>query len=514
MAFYRAGPRASGDFETGIQHALARILVAPAVPLPHRGGAGRRWPPGTAYAISDLALASRLSFFLWSSIPDDQLLDLAAQGRLSNRAVLAQQVRAHARRPEGRGAGRELRRPVALPARARQRADRGAELRRQPAPVVPARDRAALRQHRPRGPQPRSTLLDADYTFVDERLARHYGIPNVYGSYFRRVHAGRRQPAPRPARPGQHADRDVGGHAHLAGVARQVGAREPARHAAAAAAARRRGEPRSKTRRRPSRPRCGSGSSCTAPTRCARRATRSWTRSGSRSRTSTSSAPGARRDGAGPIDSTGQLADGTPLKGPPTCARRVLGRTDAFMTVATEKLLIYALGRPLHATDMSTVRGDRRAGARRRPAGSRRWCSASSQSAPFRLRARRRKGVGESKHMAFLTRTHLSRRTFLRGVGVIAGAAAARLDDAGGHAPGRRRRPRPRTRLGAHLLPARRHHEQVDAGHGGRRLRADARSCSRSSRSTTRSTWSAACGTRWPTAAAPRPITTARPRRS
>ena len=84
-------------------------------------------------------------------------------------------------------------------------------------------------------------LLKADYTFLNERLAKHYGIPHVYGSRFRRVDARRRQPARRPAAPGQHPDGHLVRHAHVAGDPRQVGAREPARHAAAAAAARRAG---------------------------------------------------------------------------------------------------------------------------------------------------------------------------------------------------------------------------------------------------------------------------------
>ena len=112
--------------------------------------------------------------------------------------------------------------------------------------------------------------------------------------------------------------------------------------------------------------------------------------------------------------------------------------------------------------------------------------------------------------MSFITKTHLSRRTFLHGVGVTHGAAAAGVDDPGGD------RLRPDGRAATHavrrdLLPARRDHAEVDAGHGRRRLRAHARSCSRSSRSTTRSTSSAICGTRSRTAAAPRPTTIARP---
>jgi hypothetical protein len=78
-------------------------------------------------------------------------------------------------------------------------------------------------------------LLNADYTFVNERLARHYGIPNIYGSRFRRVRCRRR--APRPARAGQHPHRDVVSESHVAGRARQVDADQPARRAAAAAAA-------------------------------------------------------------------------------------------------------------------------------------------------------------------------------------------------------------------------------------------------------------------------------------
>ena len=82
-------------------------------------------------------------------------------------------------------------------------------------------------------------LLRADYTFVNERLAKHYGIPNVYGSHFRRVDAAGRQPAGRPAGPGEHPDRDVLWQPHVAGAARQVDSRKPPGHAAAAAAAER-----------------------------------------------------------------------------------------------------------------------------------------------------------------------------------------------------------------------------------------------------------------------------------
>ena len=244
-----------------------------AVHLPLRAGARGPARAGAVYRISDLELASRLSFFLWSSIPDDELLGAGGQGpaRRARRARAADA--AHAGRPAGRRARRQPRRPVAAAAAARRRRAGHEGVRRQPALRVPARDRAAVRNDRPRGPQhPRS--VDADYTFVDERLARHYGIPNVRGSRFRRVDARRRR-APRPARSRQPPDRDVGRQPHVAGEARQVDPREPARRAGAVAAAGRRDQPR-RSRRRTARRRrrCASGSSSTAPTRAARRATR------------------------------------------------------------------------------------------------------------------------------------------------------------------------------------------------------------------------------------------------
>ena len=81
-------------------------------------------PAGKTYRISDLALASRLSFFLWSSVPDDELIDLAAQGKLKDPAVLEQQVQAHAGGSEVRRAGRQLHRPVAERALAARPASR------------------------------------------------------------------------------------------------------------------------------------------------------------------------------------------------------------------------------------------------------------------------------------------------------------------------------------------------------------------------------------------------------
>jgi hypothetical protein len=187
LAFYRAG-QAEGGFEEGIQRGLRRILASPSFLFRiEREPAGAA--PGTVYRVADMDLASRLSFFLWSSIPDEALLDAAAAGALRTPAGLEQQVR------------RMLsdRRSEALVDNfASQWLTQG-----KLTGVVPDVDaypefdenlrdafrqetrlfvQAQLREDRSVG-----ELLTANYSYLNERLARHYGIPNVYGSHFRRV---------------------------------------------------------------------------------------------------------------------------------------------------------------------------------------------------------------------------------------------------------------------------------------------------------------------------------------
>jgi hypothetical protein len=176
----------AADFDTGIQHAIQALLVSPEFLF--RVEQEARVAKGKSYRVSDLELASRLSFFLWSSIPDEELLDLAERGRLKDPAVLEAQVR------------RMLadRRSDALIANF---AGQWLHLRNvetvQPDPVLFPFDES-LRQAFIEETQllfetivreDRSVLdlLRADYTFVNERLAEHYGLPKVYGSQFRRV---------------------------------------------------------------------------------------------------------------------------------------------------------------------------------------------------------------------------------------------------------------------------------------------------------------------------------------
>ena len=237
LPFYTAG-RAEGGFDRGIQRALERVLVSPQFLFRIE----REPPdvaPGTPYRISDLELASRLSFFLWSSIPDDELLDAAAAGQLKNPAVLEQQVRRMLADPRSES--------MVTNFAAQWLYLRDIDAKQPDELLFPDFDETL------RGAFHRETelfldsilrenrsvleLLTANYTFVNERLAKHYGIPNVQGSDFRRVTLPGRQPARRTAGPGQHPDADLLCDANLAGPARQMGARQPAGVAAAAAAA-------------------------------------------------------------------------------------------------------------------------------------------------------------------------------------------------------------------------------------------------------------------------------------
>jgi hypothetical protein len=191
MAFYSEGRQSGGTFEDGIELAIRRLLASPQF-LVRAEREPANVPTGRAYRIADLELASRLSFFLWSSIPDDELLAVAAQGHLSTPAVLEKQVRRMLadRRSDAlvNNFGAQLLYLRNLPATSpdgvfypdwddelRQGYKRETELFFE---SIVRDDRSVL------------DLLTADYTFVNERLARQYGIPNVYGSQFRRVTLG------------------------------------------------------------------------------------------------------------------------------------------------------------------------------------------------------------------------------------------------------------------------------------------------------------------------------------
>ncbi|HEY1305338.1 MAG TPA: DUF1592 domain-containing protein [Vicinamibacterales bacterium] len=351
MDFYQAG-RKAGDFDAGVQQALARILVAPrfvyrAEEEPATVAAGQ------AYRIGDVDLASRLSFFLWSSIPDDELLDVAIKGRLRDPQVLKQQVtrmiadpRADAIVENFAGQWLYLRELDHVQTDAKNFDE---NLRRSFRRETELLFSTIVREDRSL-----IDLIDADYTFVDERLARHYGIPDIHGSYFRRVPLP--QDSPRRGLLGQGSvltvtsvatrtspvsrgkwvlENLLGTPAPIPppGVETNLGGAEAAKTSSL----------RQRLEMHRASPVCASCHKIMDPMGFA---LENFDLIGEWRET----------DGPGKIDSTGQLADGTPVKGPVDLRQALLGRSDAFMTTATEKLMTYALGRPVHAQDMPTVR--------------------------------------------------------------------------------------------------------------------------------------------------------------
>ena len=188
LDFYQAGRGDGGSFDDGIEAVIQRVLADPEfVYRDELEPAGL--PAGKSYRISDLALASRISFFLWSSVPDSELIDLAAQNKLKDPAVLEQQVRRMLADPKSEAlvnnftgqwlSTRALKtfEPVVnlfpdYDDNLRLAYQREIELF---FGSIAHEDRSIL------------DLLNADYTFVNERLAKEYGIPNIYGPQFRRV---------------------------------------------------------------------------------------------------------------------------------------------------------------------------------------------------------------------------------------------------------------------------------------------------------------------------------------
>jgi hypothetical protein len=188
LAFFRAGREEGGTFDYGIEAVVQRILADPEF-IYRSEIEPAQAVAGSAYEISDLELASRLSFFLWSSIPDAELVQLAADGRLDDAGVLRQQVERMIADPRS-NAFIENFTGQWLNVRGMQASEPVVDL----FPDFDSTLRDAFRReielffgsviHEDRSIL---ELLTADYTFVNERLAKHYGIPDVYGSQFRRV---------------------------------------------------------------------------------------------------------------------------------------------------------------------------------------------------------------------------------------------------------------------------------------------------------------------------------------
>ena len=351
LEFYREGRRRS--FELGIERAVARILVDPQFLFRfEREPAGVA--AGTAYRISHLELASRLSFFLWSSIPDDELLSIAAKGGLSAPATLERQVRRMLADPKADALVtnfasqwlylRELQnaRPDSpdFDGNLRQSFQRETELLFR---TILREDRSIV------------DLLDADFTFVDERLAEHYGIPGVRGSRMRRVQLA--PDSPRRGLLGQGSILTVTSAANRTSPVQRgkwvlenvLGAPPPqpppgvetnldgdqARVKAVSL--------RQRMEQHRANPACASCHKIMDPIGFA---LENFDHAGK----------WRSLDGRTPIDATGQMADGTRLDGSDSLRRALVARADLFAEVAAEKMLTYAVGRGLRPQDMPSVR--------------------------------------------------------------------------------------------------------------------------------------------------------------
>jgi len=359
MAFYRTG-RGQGSFDQGIEMALRRLLADPEF-LYRKEAEPVGVAPGLPYRISDYDLASRLSFFLWSSIPDDELLTLAGQGKLKDAAVLEQQVKRMLKDPRGDAmvvnvAGQWLnlralqsQAPVvsAFPDfddNLRQAFRRETELFF--GSIVQA-DRSIL------------DLLDADYTFVNERLAIHYGIPNVYGSQFRRV----------TLPPELDMRRGLLGQGSQLTVSSQPGRTSPVQ----------RGKWFMQTFLgvSPPSPPPGVVIRISTTEKDAHGGTKLSMRQQMEAHRTTEPCKSCHKimdpigftlenfdavgkwrteDGGVAVDATGVIVDGTHVEGVAGLRAVALRYSPQFVRVATEKLMTYALGRGVEPFDMPTVR--------------------------------------------------------------------------------------------------------------------------------------------------------------
>lgn len=358
LGFYQSG-RNQGNFETGVRTAIQAILASPEFVFRFEKTPANA-APGKNYRITDLELASRLSYFLWSSAPDDQLIAVAGQGKLRQPAILEQQVRRMLTDPRSEALSTVF-------------ADQWLHLQnlKESNPdlfLFPNFDRTLansmrretelLFDHIMRQDRSMTEMLTADYTFVDERLAKHYGIPNVMGSRFRQVPVaddnrrgllgqagilmltstatrtspvqrgkyvlevllGTPPPPPPPNVPLLPENSD-GRTGH---VAKPLSVRE-------------------RTEQHRKDPNCAGCHKMMDPIGFA---------------LENFDAVGVWRtnDSGFKVDPTGQMYDGAKLNGPASLRQALMGHSDAFLETFTESLLAYGLGRVIDYRDMPFVR--------------------------------------------------------------------------------------------------------------------------------------------------------------
>ncbi|HZI51289.1 MAG TPA: DUF1592 domain-containing protein, partial [Terriglobia bacterium] len=353
LGFYQEG-RNEGGFEMGIERALARLLFDPRF-IFRMEHVPANLAPGTAYRLTDLELATRLSFFLWSSIPDNKLLELAAAGELSKPAVLEQQTRRMLADPKAKSlvdnfASQWMRLRELDNAEPDPSADFDGNLR-----IAFKREMELLFESILHEDRSIIALLDADYTFVDERLARHYGIPNIKGSLFRRVALAKDDPrtgilgkgsillvtsASNRTSPVQRGAWVLENLLGMRPPSPPPGVETNLDGEADASKAKTIRERMELHRRNPT---CAACHSIMDPVGFS---------------LENFDLVGKWRDldGKTRIDATAEMVDGTKLDGPASLRRALLSRSDMFVSVATEKLMTYATGRAVTSYDMPAIR--------------------------------------------------------------------------------------------------------------------------------------------------------------
>jgi len=360
-AFYENGRSDGGTFDDGIEAAIQRVLADPEF-VYRQEAEPAALPAGSTYRVSDLALASRLSFFLWSSVPDDELIDLAAQGKLRNPAVLDKEVRRMLADPKSDALVRNFTGQW-LGVRSLQTSEPAVN-------VFPDFDdnlRAAYKREIElffgsiaREDRSILDLLTANYTYVNERLAKEYGIPGIYGPQFRRVtlpagldmrrgllgkgalltitsDAARTSPVHRgkwyletflgvsPPDPPPGVDTSLKGKPAVAGG---VAVDPPMRV---------------RMEEHHTNPVCASCHKIFEPIGLGMEnfdAIGTWRVS----------------DGGSPIDASGVLSDGTKINGIEGLRNALVRHSDQFARVVTERMMTYALGRGIEYQDMPTLR--------------------------------------------------------------------------------------------------------------------------------------------------------------
>ena len=407
LSFYKAG-RAEGGFENGIRAALERLLVSPdflfrieadpsfakastsapaGATADKTGGKPAGVKPGTAYRISDIELASRLSFFLWSSIPDDELLGLAIRGKLGDAKVFDAQVRRMLADPRARTAlvqnffsqWLQVRNVwLVTPDISRKYPWFDDNLR-----TAIVKETELFLESQLAGDRSIVELLTADYTYLNEQLARHYGIRDVYGSHFRRValtdqnrwgllgkasilavtsYPHRTSPTIRgkwllenllaapvpPPPPNVNTQLDETTSVKTTTVREML----------------------EQHRRNPA---CASCHGAMDPL-------------GFSLENFDSIGQWRTKDGEAPIDASGVLLDGTKVNGPAALRGALLQQKDQFVKAVIGKLLMYSSGREIDHHDAPAVRAIMRAAA----ADDYRWSStilAIVKSMPFQMRS-------------------------------------------------------------------------------------------------------------------------------